>query len=227
MNLTQVLRAWQVPCALCLLTYCTRPPGTESHPDSVGDMPNNAPTWAPPPRAAAAGAPSTTSNPTAATAGDANPAAAVASSSGASKDAGVAADDASAVDSTDAGWDAGNQVAGALAPPSAASNAGSNAPGSAGVASAAGSSGAVNVAPNTAWLGGGRPVPCSVDSDCRRTLYTPLCNANSGLCDVCPTQAQETALALRVDACIIAASPRCLDDEDCRFGGCIMTCHVH
>jgi len=57
-----------------------------------------------------------------------------------------------------------------------------------------------------------------------KSLYTPICNLTKGVCDVCPDMAQENALATRVNACILAASPRCLNDEECRFGDCITSC---
>jgi hypothetical protein len=94
----------------------------------------------------------------------------------------------------------------------------------AGAGAGTGAAGAGAIAPNTAWLGAGRPVPCTTDADCRKSLYTPVCGAVSRICEVCPDAEQERALALRVDACILAAAPRCLDDEDCRFGGCITSC---
>jgi hypothetical protein len=99
--------------------------------------------------------------------------------------------------------------------------------GNTGLAAVAGSAGSTHLrgaAGNSAWLGGGHPVPCATDADCRKALYTPICNPSTASCEVCPDAEQEKALALRVDACILAASPRCLDDEECRFGGCVTTC---
>jgi hypothetical protein len=87
--------------------------------------------------------------------------------------------------------------------------------------------GSAGAAGNTAWLGGGQPVPCIGAADCRKTLFQPVCNPTTATCDVCPDPEQEKALALRVDACILQASPRCLDDEDCRYSGCITSCDAH
>lgn len=82
-------------------------------------------------------------------------------------------------------------------------------------------------APNPSeWLRSG--APCAVDADCAKTLLTPVCDAQTRTCVVCPDLEQQTTLGVRVGVCIGLAVERCCRDVtatvDCFFRDCITAC---
>ena len=55
--------------------------------------------------------------------------------------------------------------------------------------SSAGAAGAL--APNSEWLGHGKPGPFVTRADCRKSLLTPVCGAVSQLCEICADPEQD------------------------------------
>lgn len=72
------------------------------------------------------------------------------------------------------------------------------------------------------WLSS--DMPCATDADCERTLYNPICDTQRGRCSECRTSDQETTLAQRVSACILARQVPCNYDIGCAAMGCIFSC---